>query len=57
MITVREFLSLMQSLIRSLQERQLDVGCALANISVVKNSLQVFSNEVDSKHSVWFQKA
>ena len=45
-ITVRECLSLMQSLTRSLQERKMNVGCALANVSVVKNSLQVFRNEV-----------
>ena len=43
---------LMQSLEISLQERQLDVGCALANVSVVKNSLEVFKNEVVSKHNV-----
>ena len=43
---------LMQSLEVSLQERQLDVGCALANVSVVKNSLEVFKNEVVSKHNV-----
>lgn len=47
----------MQSLTRSLQERQLDVVCALANVSVVKNLLQVFRNEGDSKNSVWFQVA
>ena len=46
---------LMQILEISLQERQLDVGCALANVSVVKNSLEVFKNEVVSKHNVWFQ--
>lgn len=47
----------MQSLIRSLQEKQLDGRCVLANVSVLKNSLQVFRNEVDSKRSVWFQNA
>ena len=47
----------MQSLTRALQERQLDVVCALANVSVVKNLLQVFRNEGDSKNSVWFQVA
>ena len=47
----------MQSLTRSLQERQLEVVCALANVSVVKNLLQVFRNEGDSKNSVWFQVA
>lgn len=36
---------------------QLDVGCALADISLVKNLLQVFRNKIDSKHSAWFQKA
>ena len=47
----------MQSLIRSLQEKQLDGRCVLTNVSVLKNSLQVFRNEADSKHSVWFQNA
>ena len=46
LITVRECLSLMQSLTRSLQERKMNVECVLANVSVVKNSLQVFRNEV-----------
>ena len=39
------------------RETQFNVGCALANVSVVKNSLHVFRNDVDSKHSVWLQKA
>ena len=46
LITLRECPSLMQSLTRSLQERKMGVGCALPNVSVVKNSIQVFRNEL-----------
>ena len=56
LITVKECLSLIQKITRSLQERQIDAGCVLANFSFVKNSLQNFGNEAGSKHSVWFQR-
>ena len=56
LITVKECLSLIQKITRSLQERQIDTGCVLANFSFVKNSLQNFGNEAGSKQSVWFQR-
>ena len=39
LITVRECLSLMQDLARSLQNGQLGVGCALSDVFVVNDSL------------------
>lgn len=56
LITVKECLSLIQRITRSLQERQIDAGCVLASFSFVKNSLQNFANKAGSKQSVWFQR-
>lgn len=37
LVAVKKCLSLVKSLAKSLKERQLDAGCALANVFVVKN--------------------
>ena len=46
----------MQSLTRSLQEKELDVRFALANVSVVNNSLQVFMNKLIANIVYGFRK-
>lgn len=56
-IIVRACLSFLQGLSRSLQERKLDVCCALKNVSAVKTSLEKCREEIDSYNQQWFQKA
>ena len=46
----------MQSLTRSLQEKELDVRFGLANVSVVNNSLQVFMNKLIANIVYGFRK-
>ncbi|XP_069104128.1 52 kDa repressor of the inhibitor of the protein kinase-like [Argopecten irradians] len=57
LIIVHKCLGYLRGLSKSLQERTLDVGRALKNVTLVKASLQSCRDDIDNVHQEWFQEA